>query len=73
MFSVDALRARLDATFDQSINQYQDIAQNMDITSPDDMHQFNQASRQVAVTSWAANQDVVLTHNLVKAIINEMK
>lgn len=73
MFSVDALRTRLDSSFEQSINQYQDISQNMDVMSPDDMHQFNQAARQVSVTSWAANQDVVLTHNLVKAIINEMK
>lgn len=73
MFSVDALRTRLDASFDKSINNYQDIARNMDYMSSDDMYLFNEAQRQVSVASWAANQDVVLTHNLVKAIINEVK
>jgi hypothetical protein len=73
MFSVDALRARLDTGFENSVNNYQHVAQNMDITSADDMHLFNQAQRDVAISSWAANQDVVLTHNLVKAIIDEMR
>lgn len=73
MFSIDALRSRLDVNFEHSINEYQNLAQNTQSFSPDDIHQFNQAARQVSVASWAANQDVVLTHNLVKAIINEVR
>ncbi len=73
MFSVDALRMRLDATFTDSINQFQSVAQNMDSASPEDIRLFNEASRKVSVASWAANQDVVLTHNLVKAILNEVR
>lgn len=73
MFSIDALRTRLDTNFEKSIEQYQDLAQQSDQFSPEDIHHFNQAARQVSVASWAANQDVVLTHNLVKAIINEVR
>jgi len=73
MFSIDALRTRLDANFENSIQDYQQLAQNSDQFSPEDIHQFNQASRQISVASWAANQDVVLTHNLVKAIIDEVR
>lgn len=73
MFSVDALRTRLDANFDAAIDEYQSIAQQNDTFSPADIHEFNMASRQISVASWAANQDVVLTHNLVKAILDEVR
>jgi len=73
MFSIDAMRARLDQNFTQAIDQYQTLAQNTDQFAPEDIHLFNQAAREISVASWAANQDVVLTHNLVKAILNEVR
>jgi hypothetical protein len=45
----------------------------MDGLSPDDWHAFNTAMRQTSTASWAANQEVVVKHNLAKAIINEIR
>ena len=73
MFSIDALRTQLDNNFENAIERYQSMAQNSDSFSPEDIHHFNQAAREISVASWAANQDVVLTHNLVKAILNEVR
>ena len=73
MFSIDALRTRLDNNFDSSVQEYQDLIQNTQDFTAADIHEFNQASRQISVASWAVNQDVVITHNLVRAIINEIK
>ncbi|WP_240995790.1 type III secretion protein HrpF [Pseudomonas viridiflava] len=45
----------------------------MDAFSPEDWHAFNSAIRQSSTASWAANQEIVVKHNLAKAIINEIR
>lgn len=73
MLSIDGFREQVDLNFQQSIDQYQTISMNMEYTSPDDIQLFNEANRQTQVASWAANQEVVMTHNLVRALIDEIQ
>lgn len=73
MLSSDALRRRLDNNFAEAQNSLDTAAVNMDAFSPDDWHAFNSAIRQSSTASWAANQEIVVKHNLAKAIINEIR
>ncbi|MGE8187528.1 serine kinase [Pseudomonas sp. NPDC086278] len=73
MISADALRRRLDNNFEQAQKDLGTAATNMDAFSPDDWHAFNSAIRQSSTASWAANQEIVVKHNLAKAIINEIR
>ncbi|EJL95507.1 hypothetical protein AB7M22_002614 [Pseudomonas sp. ADAK2 TE3594] len=73
MFSLEAIRHRLDSNFERTQQQLDKSAVEMDGLSPDDWHAFNTAMRQTSTASWAANQEVVVKHNLAKAIINEIR
>lgn len=73
MFSSDALRRRLDNNFEHAQKGLDAAALDMDAFSLDDMHAFNSAIRQSSTASWAANQEIVVKHNLAKAIINEIR
>ncbi|MBT2298553.1 type III secretion protein HrpF [Pseudomonas fluorescens] len=73
MLSPDALRRRLDHNFEQSQNDLDSAALDLDAFSPQDWHAFNAAIRQSSTASWAANQEIVVKHNLAKAIINEIR
>lgn len=73
MFSSDALRRRLDNNFEYAQKRLDNTALDMDAFSLDDMHAFNSAIRQSSTASWAANQEIVVKHNLAKAIINEIR
>ncbi len=73
MLSIDGFREQVDLNFQQSIDDFQTIGMNMDHYSADDIQLFNEANRQTQVASWAANQEVVMTHNLVKALIDEIR
>lgn len=73
MPSYDALRRRLDNNFEQAQKDLNTAALDLDAFSPDDWHAFNSAIRQSSTASWAANQEIVVKHNLAKAIINEIR
>ncbi|MGN7738564.1 serine kinase [Pseudomonas sp. 22526] len=75
MFSSEALRRRLDNNFEHAQKGLDAAALGMDMEafSLDDMHAFNSAIRQSSTASWAANQEIVVKHNLAKAIINEIR
>lgn len=73
MLSSDALRRRLDANFEHAQKDLDTAALNLDAFSPDDWHAFNSAMRQASTASWAANQEIVVKHNLAKAILNEIR
>nr|AAT96356.1 HrpF [Pseudomonas viridiflava] len=73
MLSSDALRRRLDSNFENAQQDLDSAALNMDAFSPEDWHAFNSAIRQSSTASWAANQEIVVKHNLAKAIINEIR
>ena len=73
MLSSDALRRRLDNNFEHAQKGLDSAAMNMDAFSQDDWHAFNSAMRQSATASWGANQEIVVKHNLAKAILNEIR
>nr|BAG49614.1 HrpF [Pseudomonas viridiflava] len=73
MLSSDALRRRLDSNFENAQQDPDSAALNMDAFSPEDCHAFNSAIRQSSTASWAANQEIVVKHNLAEAIINEIR
>ena len=73
MLSSDALRRRLDSNFENAQQDLDSAALNMDAFSPEVWHAFNSAIRQSSTASWAANQEIVVKHNLAKAIINEIR
>lgn len=73
MLSSDALRRRLDNNFENTQKDLDSAAMSLDAFSPDDWHAFNSAIRQSSTASWAVNQEIVVKHNLAKAIINEIR
>ncbi|RMQ45845.1 HrpF [Pseudomonas cichorii] len=73
MLSSDALRRRLDNNFENAQQDLDSAALSLDAFSPDDWHAFNSAIRQSSTASWAVNQEIVVKHNLAKAIINEIR
>ncbi|MBT2375470.1 type III secretion protein HrpF [Pseudomonas fluorescens] len=73
MISSEALRRRLDNNFQSAQHRVDTAAVELRPFSQDDMHSFNSALRQLSTASWAASQEVVVKHNLTKAILNEIR
>lgn len=73
MISSESLRRRLDENFQVAQQRVDIAAVQIRPYSQDDLHSFNLALRQLSTASWAASQEVVVKHNLMKAILNEIR
>ncbi|MEI8632323.1 hypothetical protein P4S72_10620 [Vibrio sp. PP-XX7] len=70
MSSINNIRHQLDLQFEQTQKNMDNIVTHLDNPSLGDLYAFNAAMSQNATASWATNQELLVKHNLAKAIIN---
>lgn len=73
MISMQTVRRQLDTQLKQSQQNFYRSASNLQGASMSEWYQFYRHMQRYASSTWAANQEVNLNHNLARSIINDIR
>ncbi|WP_324128834.1 hypothetical protein [Erwinia psidii] len=73
MVTMSTVRKELDSQLQISQSNFYQSAAHIKNPTLGDWHKFNHYMRQYSSSTWAANQEVTLNHNLARSIINDIR